>query len=122
MSKTFEIKDTKARFVCEAFGMSNTVFAEVHTTMVEYFTKQDNADNVKSTTKTELLELFLQSPEFAALNFHPETPNEIFLFGYMFAMIVKTSNDGIPDFIKKALIDTITHEEHTAKKGKKNIN
>lgn len=110
-----KIIDTKARYVCESFGISGGTYDLLFKSMHNFFEKSDDYDNMPTVTKTETLELYLQSQDFKDLNFNPSTPNEWFIFGYVFNQIIEHMKGKIDATIGRALRTAM--QEHSARRG-----
>jgi len=80
--------DVKAPYIYEAFGMTEALFDMLYDSMHGYFEEVLGYDNAVPQTKVEMFDSYLSSQTFKDLNFNPATPNEWFMFGFLFNRII----------------------------------
>lgn len=123
-NNTLKIVNHRAKFLSEAFGMDQKDFRKLGEAMHEFFENQMEADNI-SPSKSEIFEAFIMSDEFVAVGLIPESANDFFMLGYIFAGLLGHLSDKerVPDEIKQLLIrELIDKRDAPKKKEKKSVN
>lgn len=120
--QTLTFIDVKARYICEAFGMSETLYDMLFKSMHNFFESTDKFDNYPTLTKVELLQAYLDSEEFAGLNFTPQTPNDFFMLGYVFQKMVdhlhgKMMRKGIQGMVVDAMTSVAQSDDDDEEGG-----